>query len=92
MSAFRVLPAAIFLIVFVYTALVIADHGIDLLPIFFGDIAKMEWPGQFNLDLLGFVTLSAFWLAWRHHFSPGGLLLGLRQPIDVNQYVPIGVW
>jgi hypothetical protein len=24
-----------------------------------------------------FILLSGLWLAWRHHFSPGGLLLGL---------------
>jgi hypothetical protein len=69
--------AAIFTTVVVYTAVVIANHGMNLLPVFFGDIARMEWPGQFNLDFLGLLTLSALWLSWRHHFSAGGLLLGL---------------
>jgi hypothetical protein len=77
MLAFRILLGAIFATVGVYTSFVIADHGVGLLPVFFGDIAKMEWPGQFNLDFLGFLILSAFWLAWRHHFSPFGLVLGL---------------
>lgn len=77
MVAFRLLLAAIFATVVVYTAVVIANHGMNLLPIFFGDIARMEWPGQFNLDFLGFLVLSAFWLSWRHHFSAGGLVLGL---------------
>lgn len=77
MIGFRVLLAAIFATIVLYTGFVIASHGINLLPVFFGDIAGMEWPGQFNLDFLGFLTLSAFWLSWRHHFSPGGLLLGL---------------
>jgi hypothetical protein len=77
MVAFRLLLAAIFATVVVYTAVVIANHGMNLLPIFFGDIARMEWPGQFNLDFLGFLALSAFWLSWRHHFSAGGLVLGL---------------
>jgi hypothetical protein len=40
-------------------------------------IAAMTWPGQFNLDFLGFLVLSGVWLAWRHHFSPIGLGLGL---------------
>jgi 4-hydroxybenzoate polyprenyltransferase len=48
-----------------------------LFAIFFGDIARMEWPGQFNLDFLGFLILSGAWTAWRHHFSPAGLVLGL---------------
>ena len=50
MTGFRVLLAAIFETIAVYTAVVIADHGMNLLPVFFGDMAKMEWPGQFNLD------------------------------------------
>ncbi len=77
MLAFRALLAAIFLTVVVYTVAVVADHGLGLFPIFFGDIARMEWPGQFNLDFLGFLVLSGFWLAWRHQFSPGGLVLGV---------------
>jgi hypothetical protein len=77
MVGFRILLATIFATIVLYTGFVIASHGINLLPIFFGDIAKIEWPGQFNLDFLGFLVLSAFWLSWRHHFSPSGLLLGL---------------
>ncbi len=46
-----------------------------LLAVFFGDIGRMEWPGQFNLDFLFMLTLSATWVAWRHEFSPGGLIL-----------------
>ncbi len=77
MIAFRVLLGAIFATVVVYTSVVIANHGMGLFPVFFDDIAKMEWPGQFNMDFSGFLLLSAFWLAWRHHFSPFGLALGL---------------
>lgn len=77
MDAFRLLLASIFLAIVGYTAVVIADHGMGLFGVFFGDIAKMGWPGQFNVDFLGFLTLSGFWLAWRHHFSPGGLALGV---------------
>ena len=77
MSAFRILLAFIFLSIVGYTAVVIANHGIGLAEVFFGDIARMAWPGQFNLDFMGFLTLSGLWLAWRHHFSPGGLALGV---------------
>lgn len=62
MTAFRVLLAAIFVTIVVYTSVVVANHGLGLLPVFFGDIAKMEWPGQFNLDFSGFLVLSALWL------------------------------
>ena len=77
MNGFRALLATILLGVVGYTIVVITNHGMGLIPIFFGDIGKMEWPGQFNLDFLGFLLLSGFWLAWRHHFSPVGLALGL---------------
>lgn len=77
MGTFRILLSVIFLTVVAYTVVVIANHGMGLLPIFFGDMAKMEWPGQFNLDFFGFLTLSGAWLAWRHHFSPAGLALGV---------------
>lgn len=60
-----------------YTAAVIKWHGVDLLPIFFGDIGRLAWPGQFNLDFLCFLMLSALWTAWRNEFSPMGLVLAL---------------
>lgn len=60
-----------------YTAMVGINHGWNLLPVFFGDMAAMTWPGQFNADFMSFLLLSGLWLAWRHHFSPGGLALGV---------------
>jgi len=77
MLAFRGFVLAIFAAIVVYTAVVVSNHGLNLLPIFFGDIAKMEWPGQFNLDFLGFLLLSGFWLAWRNSFSASGIVLGV---------------
>lgn len=77
MRAFRGLLVSILVTIVVYTVIVVGNHGMGLFPVFFGDIAKMEWPGQFNLDFLGFLTLSGLWLAWRHHFSPVGLALGV---------------
>ena len=77
MITLRILLATICLIVVTYTVPVVAENGLDLLPIFFGDIVKMQWPGQFNLDFLGFLTLTATWLAWRHRFSAAGVGLGL---------------
>lgn len=77
MGAFRMLLLGLIIAMVGYTGVVISTHGWNLLPIFFGDIAAMTWPGQFNLDFLGFLVLSGVWLAWRHHFSPIGLGLGL---------------
>lgn len=77
MHVFRIFLAIIFLTIIGYTAVVINTHGLGLLPVFFGDIAKLAWPGQFNLDFMCFLALSAVWVSWRHQFSLVGLLLGL---------------
>ena len=76
-AAFRVLLAAIFVAIATYTLVVISDHGINLLSVFFGDMAKMAWPGQFNLDFMCMLILSGLWVSWRHQFSAAGIVLGL---------------
>ncbi len=75
--AFRIFLGAAWLVLVSYTILVIGEHGMGLLPIFFGDMAAMGWPGQFNLDFMLMLGLSALWTAWRNGFSPTGLILGL---------------
>ncbi|MEQ1780568.1 MAG: hypothetical protein ABMA14_04350 [Hyphomonadaceae bacterium] len=77
MLGFRILLVLMLLALTAYTGVVIANHGWNLLPVFFGDMAAMTWPGQFNTDFMGFLVLSGLWAAWRHHFSPLGLALGL---------------
>lgn len=77
MTLFRLFLFACLLATASYTSVTIANHGLNLLPVFFGDMAEMAWPGQFNLDFMGFLALSAIWTSWRHHFSPTGLALGL---------------
>lgn len=77
MLAFRTLLGVMFAVVLVYSGMVGAAHGWDVLPIFFADIAALTWPGQFNLDFACFLILSGLWVAWRHHFAPAGLALGL---------------
>lgn len=75
MTLFRLFLVAVMLTILVYTSVTIANEGWSLIPIFFGDIALMKWPGQFNLDFSCFLLLAAIWVAWRHHFSPIGLAL-----------------
>lgn len=77
MTGFRVLLVVIWVTIAAYTAVVIANHGIGLLPVFFGDMARMGWPGQFNLDFLCMLMLSGLWVAWRHRFTGAGIALGL---------------
>ena len=75
MAMFRTMLVVLWLILAGYTARVIATDGMGLLPIFFGDIARLVWPGQFNLDFLCLLILSATWTAWRDRFAMRGLLL-----------------
>jgi hypothetical protein len=77
MAAFRALLVVIFGTIFVYTSIVIAEHGMGLFPTFFGDMTKMAWPGQFNLDFMCLLLLSGLWTAWRNEFSPAGLGLAV---------------
>lgn len=77
MIAFRALLILLWVVLAGYTGIVIANHGIGLLTVFFGDMAAMGWPGQFNLDFIFLLLLSALWVAWRHRFSSAGLLLGV---------------
>ncbi len=77
MGAFRTYLAIVVACLGTYTMIVGLNHGWNLLPVFFGDMATMTWPGQFNFDFMSFLTLSGLWLAWRHQFSPGGLALGI---------------
>jgi hypothetical protein len=77
MPAFRALLVAMLAVVTFYTAIVIADHGINFFPAFNADLRAMAWPGQFNVDFSCFLVLSGLWVAWRHHFSIAGLVLSV---------------
>jgi hypothetical protein len=60
-----------------YTGIVIQGSGWILFQVFLADMGKMAWPGQFNLDFMFMLSLSALWVAWRHRFSPAGLGLAV---------------
>lgn len=77
MAAFRAFLVLVWLCLTAYTVVVARDHGMNLFPYFFGDMAKMNWAGQFNLDFMFMLALSGLWTAWRHEFSAAGLALGL---------------
>ena len=77
MKLFRVYLVVVFACLTGYTLFVGSRHGWNLLPIFFTNIAEMTWSGQFNFDFMTFLGLSGIWVAWRHHFSTGGIALGI---------------
>lgn len=37
----------------------------------------MNWAGQFNVDFMSFLLLSALWTSWRNKFSFNGICLGI---------------
>ena len=71
----RILLLSLWSILITYTAIVISLHGMNLVPIFLGDITRLAWPGQFNLDFSCLLVLSALWTAWRNGFSTLGIML-----------------
>ena len=77
MGLFRAFLVFLWLVLSAYTAVVVSHHGMGLLPVFFGDILSLTWPGQFNLDFMFMLALSALWVSWRHQFTAGGLALGV---------------
>lgn len=76
MTIFRLFLTCCLIAIASYTTVTIMNHGFGLMPIFFGDIATMAWPGQFNLDFFTFLMLSGLWVSWRHQFSVAGVALG----------------
>ena len=77
MTAFRILLTIMITGILSFTGVVGVNHGWNLFPVFFGDMIAMTWPGQFNFDFMCLLMFAGLWLAWRHHFSSGGLVLGV---------------
>lgn len=80
MNILRLLLIALFLVITGYTTVTVADHGINFFPAYFRDLALMGWPGQFDLDFSLYLLIAALWIAWRHLFSTGGVLLAVCSP------------
>lgn len=76
MLLIRLLCLVIFTALTAYTAPVLMAEP-NLFPAFFSAIFAGGWQGQFNLDFAFMLTLSGLWVAWRHRFTPAGLVLGL---------------
>ena len=77
MTAFRILLISFFAILLIYTSIVVMEYGLNFVPFALRDAHAMEWPGQFDVDFLMLLSLSALWVGWRHQFTAAGLLLGL---------------
>lgn len=87
MIAFRLLLVVMFLLVTGYSVAVGSTQGWDLVTVFVGDIVRISWPGQFNVDFSCLLLLSGLWVAWRHDFSVGGILLGLLASVGGTAFL-----
>ena len=77
MNIFRFLLVIMSIGIICFTIIAGLNQGWDLLSVFLHDIVSMTWNGQFDFDFMCYLCLSGLWLAWRHHFSGVGILIGL---------------
>ncbi len=60
-----------------YSGVVVYNHGVDFVSVAIQIIAATGWSGQFALDFVCYLLLSALWVAWRHRFTASAWLLAL---------------
>ena len=89
MNGFRLFLLTFLVVLIVYTLIVVSNHGMNLFAVFFGDMMAMNWPGQFNLDFLGFLMLSALWVIWRNDFAPMSFVLGIFAFLGGMSFLPV---
>lgn len=76
MHLFRLYVAILFITIVTYTVIVFANHGAAFVPEFIAGVTSMTWTGQFNVDFMMYLGISAIWIVWRHRFTPAGFILG----------------
>jgi len=76
-TGFRIFLIIALVSIVAYTLVVASHHGWNLIPLFFDEIGRMTWQGQFNVDFSFFLLLSGLWIAWRDRFSPASIILGI---------------
>ncbi|MGB0222583.1 MAG: hypothetical protein ACPF85_04875 [Luminiphilus sp.] len=77
MTIFRTWLAFMLIAISAYTAVTVQQYGWNLFTPFFSEMLTYSWFGQFNLDFMFMLSLSALWVSWRHRFSPTGFALGV---------------
>ena len=77
MNLFKGLLVLMSVALLLYTVMAFVNEGPNLIAVFVRDLAALNWSGQFNLDFMTYLILSAIWIAWRHRFSPSGIVLAL---------------
>lgn len=88
MQGFKWLVAAMVAVIWIYSGVVIWREGLDFFSPFFGAILEVDWPGQFAMDFLLYLLLSALWVAWRHGFGGAGIALGFAMFFGAVVFLP----
>lgn len=65
------------LAIVIYTYFASQNAGWGLFDVFIGDLMKINWNGQFNLDFSCYLLLSAIWIMWRNHFKISSVLFAI---------------
>ena len=89
MATLRAILILMLITIFIYTSFVIANHGMNFMPVYFSDLFSLSWTGQFVLDFSIYLLLTALWIAWRHQFSSRGIMLGALAPFGGIIYLSI---
>lgn len=77
MTFFRILLAVLGITVLIYTVIAASNDGINLFATTIPAVGDFGWQGQFHLDFATYLILSGLWVAWRHGFSPTGVVFGV---------------
>ncbi len=88
MQAMKYLIAAMIAVIWIYSGAVMLHEGLDFFTPFVSAILTVTWPGQFALDFLLYLLLSAIWVAWRHGFSGAGIALGFAMLFGAVVFLP----
>lgn len=77
----------------VYTYLAYLQEGANLFKAFMGNMAALNWSGQFNLDFLCYLLLSGLWIMWRNKFNGKGILFAIGAMIlGILFFAPYLLW
>lgn len=93
MTYLRGFLGAATLVIFAYTAVVAARHGMGFVPAYIGVLFSLTWPGQFSLDFGVYLALCALWVAWRHGFSASGVAFAcVTLVLGAMVFLPYLLW
>lgn len=74
---FKLLLISQTIILLAYSFSAYQTEGGNLFDVFIANIIALNWSGQFNLDFLCYLVLSAIWIMWREKFTTKSIFVGV---------------